>query len=414
MKIVISTLGSRGDIQPYLALAVGLQQAGHQVTLAAPQAFASWIRAYGVTAQPLSFDPQAAMHSLSKQRNQLQALRAMRTVIETGAFQALEECWQASQECDFFIQTGTGSNALEIASRRGIPVAFSYLVPMAPTRSFPMFMLPFRFSLGGSYNYLTHLLVRWILWVGMGGGLANRWRLRLGLPAWRSQAEMQAQIQQLRAPSLYGYSPSLLPKPLDWDERQHVTGYWFLEPPPGWQAPLELMTFLESGSAPVYIGFGSLSQAEPERHLHLALRALEISGQRGIVLTSADRLPTAPVSPNVFFCADVPHAWLFPRLAAVVHHGGAGTTAAALRAGVPGIITPFGGDQFAWAHLVVKAGVAPPTPGIKSLTAERLAQSINRALTDTALQTRASALGEKIRLENGISQASAVIEHHAH
>jgi UDP:flavonoid glycosyltransferase YjiC (YdhE family) len=284
---------------------------------------------------------------------------------------------------------------------------------MPPTRAFPMFWLPFRFSLGGSYNYLTHTLIQRVLWGGMGGPTTNKWRTRLGLPRWRSEAEMHNYARRLGTPSLYGYSPSVLPKPPDWDEYQHVAGYWFLDAQPNWEPPADLLRFLESGPPPVYVGFGSLSHENPERQTRLALRALELTGQRGALLTGWGGMTRLSAPPNVFFVDNVPHAWLFPRMAAVVHHGGAGTTGAGLRAGVPNIITPFGGDQVAWADLVVKLGVGPRAPGIKQLTAEKLAEAINSAVNDSALRARAAALGGKIRSENGVARAVEVIERHA-
>jgi len=413
MKILISTLGSRGDTQPYLALAVGLQRAGHRVTLIAPNSFIEWIQSYGVVAHPVRFNPQEAMQSLAKTKNPFQAMRAMREIMNTGAMEAMDDCWQAAQDTDFLIQTGTGNGALEVANRRGIPVAFAYLVPMQATRAFPMFLLPFRSSLGAGYNYFTHTLVQRALWSGMGGPTVNRWRARLNLPAWRSEAEMHTYARSLDTPSLYGYSPNVIPKPPDWDDHHHVTGYWFLDAPANWQAPADLLHFLESGPPPVYVGFGSMSHQNPERQAHLALRALELSGQRGILLTGWGGLTRLSAPPNVFFVDDVPHAWLFPRMAAVVHHGGAGTTGAGLRAGVPSIITPFGGDQVAWAGLAVKLGVGVQAAAAQRLTAENLASSIRTAVNDSALRARAAALSEKIRAEDGVARAVEVIEHHA-
>jgi sterol 3beta-glucosyltransferase len=156
LKILISTLGSRGDTQPYLALAVGLQAAGHRVTLVAPPSFIDWIQSYGVAAHPVRFDPQAVMQQMTRSGNPLTAMSTMRKVMLTGVMEAHEDCWQAAQDTDFLIQTGSGMNALEAAALRGIPVAFAYVLPMSPTRAFPMFMLPIRRSLGSAYNYLTH------------------------------------------------------------------------------------------------------------------------------------------------------------------------------------------------------------------------------------------------------------------
>lgn len=410
MKILISTLGSRGDTQPYLALAIGLQQAGHQVTLVAPDSFKDWIHSYGVNTHPVRFNPHDVMQRITRSSSPLQAMRMMREVMNKGVMEAMADCWQAAQETDFLIQTGTGSNALEAAVYRNIPVAFAYLVPMPPTRAFPMWMLPFRFSLGGRYNYLTHWLVQRVLWQAVSRPVTNRWRAHLDLPPWRSEKEMRQYTATLGAPSLYGYSPQVLPKPVDWDEYQHVTGYWFLDAQPQWQPPTDLLRFLENGSPPVYIGFGSMSHRNPEQQTQMILHALEQTGQRGVLLTGWGGITRQSAPPNLFFLNDVPHAWLFPRMAVVVHHGGAGTTAAAFRAGVPSIITPFGGDQKAWAGLVVKLGVGLYGGSAQRATVEKLATAIDTAINDQTLHTRAAVLGETIRAENGIAQAVGVIE----
>jgi UDP:flavonoid glycosyltransferase YjiC (YdhE family) len=224
---------------------------------------------------------------------------------------------------------------------------------------------------------------------------------------------MRKYARSLGVPSVYGFSPSFLPRPADWDEFQHVTGYWFLEAQTGWQPPLDLLGFLESGPPPVYVGFGSMSPDNSEHLTRLALRALELSGQRGVLLTGWGGLRRLPVPRNVFFVDDVPHAWLFPRMAAVVHHGGAGTTASGLRAGVPSIIAPFGGDQCAWADLVGKSGLGPSAGPVQRLTPEKLANAIQIAINDSTMRARARVMGEKIRAENGIAQAIELVERYS-
>jgi UDP:flavonoid glycosyltransferase YjiC (YdhE family) len=163
----------------------------------------------------------------------------------------------------------------------------------------------------------------------------------------------------------------------------------------------------------VYLGFGSISLGSPEKKTRLILRALELSGQRGLVLTGWGGLARLPASPGILFVDDVPHDWLFPRMAAVMHHGGAGTTGAGLRSGVPSIITPFASDQYSWAERVVQLGVGPRAPDVRRLTAESLARAIEAAVNNSALRARASALGEKIRAENGIARAVEIVERHA-
>jgi UDP:flavonoid glycosyltransferase YjiC (YdhE family) len=417
MKFLIYSLGTRGDVQPYLALAVHLQKIGHQVTLAAPVGFADWIRSYEVGVHPVRFVVQAYLQQPEAQAarrsgNPLRQFRMMRE-ISAGAQSANDDFWEAAQEADFVLQTGTGNGALEIAALRGIPVAFAYLVPFAPTRAFPPFLLPFRFSLGPAYNRLAQSLLQRALWHGMAGPMANRWRKRLGLPPWRSPTEMERYARNLGAPSLYGFSPSVIPRPPDWDERFHVTGYWFLDDPPGWAPPPDLLRFLETGPPPIYVGFGSMAYQDPERQASLVLRALELAGRRAVL--SMDRFPgrNDSKSPDLFFVDGVPHSRLFPRMAAVIHHGGAGTTAACLRAGVPAVVVPFAGDQFAWADVVAKLGAGPRVGGIKGLTPEKLAEGIHAALHDRALRATAAMLGARIRAEDGLGQAQAILEGHA-
>ena len=415
MKITICTFGSRGDIQPYLALAVGLQQAGHQVTLAAAQNFSEWIRSYGVTAYPVHYDTQAEMQdpefkAAMQSHNLLRQLQGFRHGMDLLMTEALNDCWLAAQEAQFLILGTTAHSAVDIASQRNIPIAFAALQQSLPTRAYPSFIVPF--SLGGSLNFLSHKLFLGAVWLVMGQAF-SQWRTtRFGLPVWRSMQDM-FNTCPIGSPWLMGYSPLMLPKPPDWQDRHHVTGYWFLDAPVHWQPPLELAQFLESGPPPVYIGFGSMSDKDPERRTRLALRALELTGQRGVLSTGWGGVARLETSTNVIFVDDVPHSWLFPRMAAVLHHGGAGTTAAGLRAGVPGLITPFMLDQFFWANKVVKLGLGPRLPDAKKLTAEKLAQAIDIALTDSAMRARAANFGEKIRAENGVTLAVGIIERYA-
>jgi UDP:flavonoid glycosyltransferase YjiC (YdhE family) len=419
MKIAIPIFGSRGDIQPYLALATGLQQAGHSVTLAASHDFAEWIRSYGVDVRLMRFSSQEVMQrpeiqAALKGRNVVHALQAVRHVLDTLLTEVLDDCWQAAQEAEFLILGSTLCGGLDIAGQLGIPMVFVSLQPMfSPTRAFPNFFLPFRLSLGGGFNYLTYTLfmrAAWLVW----GRHFNHWRTsRFDLPPWRSMSEMLNTRRSFDMPWIFGYSPQVLPKPADWDGCHHVTGYWFLDTLPDWRPSEELMCFLDSGSPPVYVGFGSMSDKEPERQTSLVLRALEITGQRGVLLTGWGGVTRLDTSASVFYVDDVPHSWLFPRMAAVVHHGGAGTTAAGLCAGVPSIITPYAGDQYAWADRVMKLGVGPPITDSKRLTAEKLAQAIDTAVSDSALRARAATFGERIRSENGVARAVEVIERHA-
>jgi UDP:flavonoid glycosyltransferase YjiC (YdhE family) len=211
-------------------------------------------------------------------------------------------------------------------------------------------------------------------------------------------------------PILYGFSPSVIPPPSDWAVNTQVTGYWYLDPPADWTPPQELVDFIDDGSPPIYIGFGSMSSRNPQEAANLVVKALELSKQRGILLSGWGGLQQADLPKSVFMVDSVPFSWLFPRVGTVVHHGGAGTTAYGLRAGVPSIVVPFFGDQPFWGHLVAKLGVGPEPIPRKKLTAERLAKAIEKTLTDRTMRQRAVDLGSKIQLEDGVSRAIAVVQ----
>ena len=417
MKIVISSFGVRGDVQPYLALAVGLQRAGHHVTLATSTDFTEWIESFGVTAHPAPHSMFALMRrpetrAVMTDRNPLRQMRLFRETMRQVAASG-DVLWAAMRAADFVIQSPTSTGALEAAAR-GIPAALASPVPFGATRDYPSFFLgPLRGSLGHRYNRLTHALTHRMLWSMMGGPLTNPLRKKLGLKPRNSFSAVMADARRVGVPVLYGYSAHVLPRAADWDDTQHITGYWFLDPPAAWQPPADLLRFLDGGSPPVFVGFGSMGDLAPEGVTQTVLEALKRAGQRGVLLAGRDAPREAGQQDGVLFVEDVPHAWLFPQMAAVAHHGGAGTTAAGLRAGVPSIVMPLGGDQFAWAGRVTALGVGLRNESLTKLTVEKLAQAIDATVNDKSLRARAAALGEKIRAEDGVARAVALIERQA-
>jgi sterol 3beta-glucosyltransferase len=217
-------------------------------------------------------------------------------------------------------------------------------------------------------------------------------------------------LRQQKQPVPYGYSSHVLPRPSDWDTPQHVTGYWFLEPQEGWEPPTDLLHFLQSGSPPVYIGFGSMTSSKPEETADMVLQALVLTGQRGVLYAGWGGLKKEQLPENVYMTGSLPHTWLFPRMGAVVHHGGVGTTAAGLAAGGPSIILPFFGDQPFWGRRVYESGVGLKPVSRRKLTVDNLTEVIGRAVSDETMRKRAASLGERIRAENGVAQAVTIIE----
>jgi UDP:flavonoid glycosyltransferase YjiC (YdhE family) len=221
---------------------------------------------------------------------------------------------------------------------------------------------------------------------------------------------MLTRIRNVPRPVLHAYSPQLTRTPPDWDRDVHVTGYWFLDRPPGWQPDPGLVAFLEGGPPPVYVGFGSnLIGRDPDRVTALILRALERAGQRGILMSGWGDLGNIPLPDSVYRVDSVPHDWLFPRVAAVVSHAGAGTTAATLRAGVPPVLVPFFGDQLFWSARVARMGLGTDPIPRRELTEENLAAAIRQAVTDRTMRCRAALAGERLRAEDGVERAVATL-----
>lgn len=254
-------------------------------------------------------------------------------------------------------------------------------------------------------NWLSHQLVKQALWQGSRSGDTVARRKVLGLlPAPFFGPKLNDQL-----PTIYGFSPAVIAKPRDWRNTE-LTGYWFLESAGTWTPPESLMRFLDAGEPPIYIGFGSMGSRDPEATARLVQEAIAQTGQRAILLAGWGGLQAGDVTEDVYLIDSAPHDWLFPRMAAVVHHGGAGTTAAALRAGVPSIIIPFFGDQGFWGQRVADLGVGPLPISRRQLTVDKLAGAIARTVNDQEMRDRARMLGEIIRAEDGVAQAVAMVE----
>ena len=257
-------------------------------------------------------------------------------------------------------------------------------------------------------NLLTHLLVHQISWQVFLPVVRKHWNGKSSLPLIGPYWD----ILKGQAPILCGYSAAVLPPSEDLPKHVSITGYWFLDPHPNWQPDPALTAFLNSTPRPVYIGFGSMgNSAKNKDTANIVLETLEKSGIRAVLSAGWSGLGTDRRLPeNVCLIKDTPHRWLFPQMAAIVHHGGAGTTGAALSAGVPSLIIPHFGDQYYWGRRVAELGVGPEPIVRKKLTAENFAGAISTALADSSMRERANNLGAKIASEDGVNQAVQVIQ----
>lgn len=415
MRIAIVALGSQGDVQPYIALGKELRAAGYQVRLLTHENFEGLVTAHGLDFCPMQGNVQELietpeMRELTEKGNFIALTLKTAKETERVAIQWAQSGLEACRGTDLLI-AGVGGLylALSFAEKLNIPLLQAFVFPFTPTKTFPGILFPQSLNRwGGTVNWLSHQVLKQIIWQGSRSGDTAARQQVLDLPPSPFFGPHQSPHLH-RYPTLYGFSPCVVAPPSDW-HNAHVTGYWFLDAASDWTPPPDLVDFLESGSPPIYIGFGSMGNRNPEETAELVLQALEKTGQRAILLAGWSGMQREKMPENAFLIQSVPHTWLFPRVAAVVHHGGAGTTAAGLRAGVPTVIVPFFGDQGFWGQRVADLGVGTAPIPRKQLTAERLAAAIQTAVGDRTMRQRAADLGEKIRAEDGVANAVAIIQ----
>ncbi|MGD8463859.1 MAG: glycosyltransferase [Anaerolineae bacterium] len=416
MNIAIIAPGSRGDVEPYLALGKGLQAAGHATRLVTHQTFEGLVNAHGVEFWPMAGDVQAVAQSQQMRQRLdrgsfLSVMSQMAKEAESRALYLAEGALAACYGTDLVL-AGVGGLfvGLALAQKLDLPLIQAYYIPFTPTRAYPSFLLPKLPAWSGSWlNPLSYHLARQVMWQGFRAADKRARKEVLGLPAAPFWGPYRS--DRLRhAPILYGFSPAVIPKAPDWDDNTHVTGYWFLEPAAEWTPPPALVEFLSAGSPPIYVGFGSMSSGNAEETSSLILQALAGTGQRAILLSGWGGFGHVDLPDTVLAIDSAPFAWLFPQVAAVVHHGGAGTTAAGLRAGIPSVVVPFFGDQPFWGRRVAELGVGPAPILHRKLTANRLAQAIHQAVTDQGMRQRAADLGSRIRAEDGIACVVSIVD----
>lgn len=413
MNIALVTLGSRGDLQPFVALAVGLQHAGHRVRLISAKADEAFARSFGLDYYPLDVDVQQLMdgpevQAMSRSGNPLQFIRSHvrgTAALKQAMLAAQEAIWQGCQDADALVYHPGMANAYFMAQELGIPGIMASPFPVSATGEYPAVLFYNGPRLGPLYNWLTHFVFEHAFWQISRPVVREFWRRRGH--AGRATLAPPSRLQAASGvPVLYGYSERLFPRPHHWPANLAVTGSWQLPAAPGWQPPPALSQFIEAGAPPVYVGFGSMKDQAAFGHtLGVVTAAVAQTGQRAVVALGWNRPPAGAALPeNVLLIDGAPHAWLFPRMAAVVHHGGAGTTAAGLHAGKPTVVVPHMADQPAWGRRVFELGVGPRPIPKKALRATTLAAAL-AAATGPQMTARAAALGEQLRREDGVATA---------
>jgi UDP:flavonoid glycosyltransferase YjiC (YdhE family) len=430
LQIAILVVGTRGDVQPFIPIGQRLLRDGHRVRLATHAVFREFVESNGLEFYPLGGDPKALIAYMVKTRGALlpsslgeivEDVPEKRRMLE----EIIKSCWGACTvadpghadaapfRADAIIGNPPCYGHVHVAEKLHIPLHMMFTLPWTPTTAFPQ---PFANLNPGRHpsllNWLSYSAVDLLLWAGI-GDIVNRFRTRtLGLPALHVAAEGANVINDRAVPFTYLWSPALIPKPADWHDNVDIADFIMFEEQKPFEPPPELVAFLGAGAPPIYVGFGSCVVENPAELTRIIFAALGAAGARGIVAAGWTGLGGGEVPPNVYhLVGECAHDWLFPRCAAVCHHGGAGTTAAGLRCNRPTVIVPFFGDQPFWGHRVAAAGAGPAPVPIRELSVERLAAAF-RACTLPEVRARAAEIGAVLRSRRGADLAVETFYRH--
>jgi sterol 3beta-glucosyltransferase len=401
MHVTILAVGSRGDVQPLATLGRGLQSVGHQVCFITTENYAPLITAHGLDLWPIPGDSEALVRAAGA--DMLSLVRSFGSLARGEPLGIPEPV----RKTDVIInQLPLAILGYDLAEKFNVPMIVAAVIPLFPTRDFQVMGFPPLPWPG--YNRLSYSIAQWMGRLVF-SPVVNRWRKQvLQLPPlpWRGYLH---QMGTARYPMLNGFSEQVVPRPRDWGEHVHITGYWFPKDDT-WQPPADLRAFIESGPPPVFIGFGSMPVRHPEQTTDVIVEALRQSGQRGVLHTGWGDLGQGDLPAHIWKLNYAPYGWLFPRMALIIHHGGSGTTAFGLRAGVPSLAAPFLFDQFFWGERIAALGVGPRPIPFKQMSVKRLAQAIAFTVNDQPTRQRANALGQKIRAEDGLANAIDIIQ----
>lgn len=416
MKLTIIAIGSRGDVQPIVALGRGLSDAGYAVRIVTLESFEPMVRGQGLEFFPVEGDAQALTSEMmlaGMKGNGLNLLSMYRGIMRS--FGAITESYQKSfiddelRDSDVILsQLPGGFYGYDLAEHLRVPYIALSVIPQEVTSAYPLSLLPIQFSLGGWYNRLTYSFGQQLAWHPFRKSI-NAFRHQLGLPSasfwWGNMRRMKRE----RVPVIQGFSKHVIPTQPEWGDHVHTTGYWTLDES-DWQPSNALLKFFEAGDPPVFIGFGSMPVPNPRTTTALILDALQRTGKRGILHAGWAKLGVIDLPDTVFLLDYAPYAWLFPRMSAVIHHGGSGTTGFALRSGAPSMVVPFTADQPFWGKRTHELGVGPAPIPFSKLTVENLAHAIQMMSEDTEMQRGAANLRDRMAAENGVTRAVEVIQ----
>ena len=413
--ITFITNGTRGDVEPFLNLAISLKNLGYSVRLAAPIDFKDWILNSGLEYAPIGLEPIKNLLDATQQANLLdfnifkirKTLRFFKQYITDVLITTLPP---AADDTDLIIAHVSLPACSDLAEGKNVPLIYISTVPLAPTKTRPNILMPIKYGpiSGHIYNQITHLPVRFSRLFY--SSLYKELRKKLNLPP-NSMFTRSFEKEGKPVPLLHIYSKHFHPRPNDWPKTAQIIGYSFNDfNGKNWHPPEELTNFLQDGDPPIYIGFGSMIPKDKKQLADLICKAIEKAGIRALISKGWADLTPYSQSENIYSIGVSPHHKLFPLCKAVVHHGGAGTTAAGLRAACPTLICPFAFDQPFWGNLISEKKLGPDPIKLKDLTVDNLAAGLMDLNTNSLYKNNAKKISVKINEENAFENLKTYIE----
>ncbi len=408
MRFTLIAIGSTGDVRPHMCLGHELQRRGHQVTVCAFADFRQTIEAEGFRFMPLCADAHTFMGNVMKSGLPgVSFLREVRVTLKAIIRPFLRDMTAACEGADVIVSTYFGGIPQSIAEKMNVPFIQTHYYPMDANAVTPIASAPGQ-RWGRAWNLasyrLGYLLISTLETLYLRG-----WWQEQGMRRHRPTAHPRYVVNGHTVPVLYAMSPLLLPRPREWGANIHMTGFWLDDSLPDFTPEPGLAAFLAAGEKPIYVGFGSMLSGDMSQTLSVVLEAIRRAGVRAILSAGWGGVEI-PAQENVYVTGFVPHTWLFRQVAAVVHHGGSGTTVAGLLAELPTLVIPFGGDQTFWAMRVRMLGLGPMPIPRERLTVGKLTRALRDLVSVPSYRVAAAELASRLRLENGVGVAAELIE----
>lgn len=416
MKIHILAIGGRGDVEPLLILGEKLVESGYTVRIITHPDFTQLAESYSLEYSTISsgirelFQGEYGSGTYSTRTNYFRSWFNFYKMFGEILFISAKDSWELCGDAGLIIYSPPCLYfAPQIAEKLGIPSIPVFFQPFHPTRDFPHYISPVRRNISPLFNLLTHKVADIVMWFPY-LRIINRFRKEcLNLPPYSYFEDYISRWRRESSPFIYAFSRFVVPRPHDWHSNAKITGYFFRDNT-DYEPGEDLAEFISSGEKPLFVGFSSTVVHEPETISSILIETFKRLDRKVVLATGWGGLQEIEFPDNFFKIPSVPHSWLFPKMSLLIHHGGAGTTGAALRSGVPSVVIPFAADQHFWGKKVEKAGCGPAPLQARDLSPEKLYNTVSHVLNNDSFYQKAREMSSRIKTENGTENAVRLIE----